>query len=132
MKKQVEWLLFALLSAAALGSFFYESRVLAFVLLGASILYLAMGWYLFNPAMTRNFDPVYFLLGYAVSSSFMAFFLKALSYPLEKLMLNGSVGLILLSLVLLLIYRRKHGLPFLRVVLFLLLLVLAITTQVRI
>ena len=126
MKKQLEWILFTAITAVVIVSFFYQHMVLNLVMLTASILYLVIGWYFFNPGEDRKFDPVYFVLGYAVSMTIMALFFRAAEYPLADLMLYGSTAFLVIALVLILVLKKSNRLePLLRVTAYLLLVLLA-------
>ena len=126
MKKQLEWILFTALTVVVIVSFFYQHMVLNLVMLTASILYLAMGWYFFNPGENRKFDPVFFILSYAISITIMALFFRTAEYPLADLMLNGSTAFLVLALILILVLKKSKRLePLLRVAAYLLLVLLA-------
>ncbi len=127
MKNLLERSLFVVTLTAMILSFFYRNTVLDIIFLLGSLSYLCFGWYLIKPFAGKKFDPIYFLVGYFISTALMGFLFMSREYPLDMLFIKiGSIELFA-GLVLLLIFHKNRKFlfePEIKTVLFLIVTVL--------
>lgn len=97
------------LAIAALSLVWEMNSAISILLVLSSLLYLSLGWMLLNPEQNQKFDFLYFIVGYCFSTSLMALLFKARRYPMEELVLYVSIGMLLLSLIMIFLIDRKRN-----------------------
>jgi hypothetical protein len=100
---------FVVLAIAALSLVWEMNTAISILLALSSLLYLSLGWLLLNPEQNLKFDLLYFLVGYFFSTSLMALLFKSRRYPMEELIIYVSIGMLLLSLIMIFLIDRSRN-----------------------
>ena len=108
MKNLLQRYVFAATITAMILSFFFRHAVLEIIFLLSCIGYLGFGWYLFNPGSGKKFDPIYFLVGYFISTALIGFLFISRDYPMNTLFIKVGTAELLVGLILLLIFHRNR------------------------
>ena len=106
MKKQTEQILFIVAVIAGVLSLYLNYTLLPVILGFACLVYLTLGWHLFNPGEETKFIFVYFWIGYSFSSAFLALIFDYTGYPLGRLFQYGSISMLVIAIILMLAVRR--------------------------
>jgi hypothetical protein len=108
MKNLLQRSVFVVTITAMIFSFFVRHAVLDIIFLLSCIGYLGFGWYLFNPASGKKFDPIYFLVGYFISTALIGFLFISRDYPLDTLFIKVGTAELFVGLILLLAVHRNR------------------------
>ena len=108
MKNLIKRSLFVVTISAMILSFFINHAIINIVFALTALIYFALGWRIINPGGSNKFDPVYFLVGYFISTALMGFLLTAREYPLDTIFMKVGTGELLAGLLILLIFKKNR------------------------
>lgn len=90
-----------------LSSYFPEARILTWVLLVISSIYLFLGWFLFKGYHPEGEPVLLFLMGYLYSSIFISSAFASADWPFAGVMAKVSIVWATIQIVLIFILRKK-------------------------
>lgn len=112
MKHLLQRSLFVVTISAMVLSFFIHHAVINTIFILSGLIYISLGWYLINPSKGKKFDPVYFLVGYFISTALTGFLFTAKDYPLDTLFIQVATAELFVGLLLLLILHKNRKYKF--------------------
>ena len=90
-----------------LSSCFPEARILTWVLMFISIIYLFLGWFLFKGYYPEGEPVLLFLIGYLYSGIFMSSAFASADWPFAGVLAKASIVWATIQIVLIFILRKK-------------------------
>jgi hypothetical protein len=93
--------------SAVLSQFHPEMKFLIWILLTVTLIYLFLGWYIFNTYHPQGHPLMLFLMGYLYSGVFIGSVFAAAEWPFTKTILAGSIFWAVVQTVFIIILRKK-------------------------
>jgi len=90
-----------------LSHYFPETKILIWILLAISLIYLSIGWYLFRAYHPEEHPVLLFFIGYFYAGVFIGSVFAASERPLTQTMMMASVFWAVAQMVVIIIIRKK-------------------------
>jgi len=87
--------------------YYPETKILVWVAITFSIIYLILGWYIFRSYFPEGSPPLLFLMGYLYSGVFLASVFVATGWPLSTTMTYFSPIWALVQIIIIITIRKK-------------------------
>ena len=93
--------------SAALAQFYPETKILIRIAFIFSMIYLALGWYIFRSYFPEGRPLLLFIMGYLYSGVFIASVFGAIGWPLATTMISIAPVWALGQIILVIVLRKK-------------------------
>lgn len=97
--------------AAFFGFLNQGNRMLTYVLLIVSIIYLILGWYFFRGYHPEGHPLLLFLMGYIYSGVFMSFTFISADWPLAKTFIYIAIAWVTIQVAMIISIKKKLSKP---------------------